>query len=146
MKKRGKDIFTPNAPEKYKGRYPIVIRSTWERAFCQWCDSNPMIKSWSSESITIPYFDPVKRRRRRYFPDFFMVVKDKTEKEIKYIVEIKPFKETLPPKPKGKKKKTRLYEERTYSTNQAKWKAAEDYCKKFGYTFKIITEKELFGK
>jgi len=146
MRKKGKEIFTPNTPEKYKGRYPIVIRSSWEKAFCQWCDSNPMVIKWSSESIAIPYYDPVKRRRRRYFPDFFMVVKDKSEKKIEYIVEIKPFKETVPPKPGKKRKKTRLYEERTWSTNQAKWKAANDFCKKFRYIFKIITEKELFIK
>ena len=34
---------------------------------------------------------------------------------------------------------------RTYAVNQAKWKAAQEFCKDNGMQFKLITEKELYG-
>jgi len=143
---RGQNVYTPMFPQKYKGRYPIVSRSSWELQFMKWCDANPNILEWSSESIKIPYLDPVKGRRRRYYPDFWVKVKDKDGNVVKYIVEIKPHKESIPPKPRGKTNKTRRYEMKAYATNQAKWKAAKDYCRRMGLRFKVLTEKELFGK
>lgn len=143
-RKNNKKLFNPTNPEKYKGQYPIVARSSWELQFMRWCDGNSNIETWSSESVKIPYFDPVRNKRRRYFPDFLLGVRDKRGNIVKYVVEIKPHKESVPPKPGIKTKKTRLYEVKTYKTNQAKWKAAEDYCRKMGYIFKVITEKELF--
>jgi hypothetical protein len=144
-KKRGE--FVPRFPEKYKGRYPIVYRSEWERMYCQWCDSNQKVVSWSSESIYIPYYDPVKQKTRRYYPDFTIKYKTSRNKFVKFLIEVKPYKETIAPKStKRKSEKTRMYEQTTYLTNKAKWKAAEDYCKKFGYVWKILTEKELFRK
>ena len=46
---------------------------------------------------------------------------------------------------KTSKKKTRgyIYEVREYAKNQAKWKAAEEYCLDRGLEFKILTRKEL---
>jgi len=138
--------YTPVNKAKYKGKLPCVTRSTWETKFCKWCDKNNQVLIWSSEPIGIPYFDPIKQKNRRYFPDFLVKVKDnRTEIEKIWLVEVKPYKECIPPvATKGKSKKTKIYEATTYTTNSAKWKAAIKYCKLHKWTFKIITEKELF--
>jgi hypothetical protein len=143
--KRGKNgQFIPKFPEKYIGKYPIQMRSTWERRFARWLDKNPNVIEWSSESIAIPYYNPVYKKTKRYFPDFFMRMKN-VEGDVKsFIVEIKPLKETRIPERGLKKAKTRIYEERTYLVNAAKWKAADIFCKKMGFEFKVITERELF--
>lgn len=145
-RKKGKkqEIFVPRNPEKYKGSYPILIRSSWERMFSQWLDANPLVLEWSSESLTIPYYDPLKRKTRRYYPDFFIKVLNNNNKAVSYVVEVKPEHELYPPKKGNKSKKTIMWQEATYVTNQAKWKAAENYCKKMGHHFKIITENQLF--
>jgi hypothetical protein len=143
---KGNKVFTPKFPEKYKGNYPIVSRSTWEMQFMKWCDNNPLVVEWSSESVKIPYFDPTKQRRRNYYPDFMIKVIDKKDNIVSYIIEIKPHKETVPPKKGRKSRKTMLHEHLTYQINQAKWKAAQDYCKKLGWKFKTFTERHLFGR
>jgi mannose-6-phosphate isomerase class I len=63
----------------------------------------------------------------------------------KYIIEVKPKKQTNPPVKKSRVTKTYLYEMKTYAVNQAKWKAAQEFCKDNGMQFKIVTEEELYG-
>jgi len=144
--KEGNSFFTPKFPDKYTGKWPIIVRSEWERKFAQWCDVNPNVLKWSSEPIEIPYYDPIKKKNRRYYPDFVIKVLDKNKKEAMYVIEIKPYKETVPPVNKGSKtQKTKIYEQMIYITNQAKWKAAIEYCRKRGFEFRVFTENELFG-
>jgi hypothetical protein len=146
-KKKNIGQFVPRFPKKYIGSYPIIVRSSWERMMCQWLDSNESVIKWSSEGHIINYYDPIQMKRRRYFPDFFVTILNKDKKPINYIIEVKPEKETKPPtKTKGQSKKTQLYQETTWITNQAKFKAANNYCKKLGYKFMLLTEKEMFGK
>lgn len=137
--------FIPKNPKKYTGRWPIIPRSEWERIFMQWLDMNPSIIEWKSESNYVNYYDPVRDKYRRYYPDFFVLVHDREGGTIKYLIEIKPHKETVPPR-YGKKdsQKTKVHKQATYLTNKAKFKAAKEYCKKMGYNFKILTEKQLF--
>jgi len=143
--KNKKKQFIPKCVEKYKGRYPIIPRSTWERSFMQWLDLNPGVIEWSSESVIIYYYDPIRKRKRRYYPDFMAKILNKDDKIVKYIIEIKPEHETKPPIiTKGKSTKTLQYQKITYITNQAKWKSAENYCKKMGIYFKVLTEFQLF--
>lgn len=138
--------YIPKNVEKYVGRYPIIIRSSWERMFCQWIDVNPNVLAWASEAHIIQYYDPIQMKNRRYYPDFWMRVKT-SEKDIEYLVEIKPKKETIPPIARGNKSsKTKLHQEATWITNQAKFEAAQKYCKRMGFEWKILTEKELFKK
>ena len=147
LKRKSKETFIPRFPKKYKGKYPIYVMSQWEKLFFQWVDANLSVIEWSSETITIPYYDPVRTRNRLYYPDVLFKVKDKNGDIKKYLVEIKPFHETHPPKKtKKKSKKTLKHQEETYITNTAKWNAAISYCKKTGLTWKILTEKELFRK
>ena len=139
--------YTPLNEEKYIGKELPVCRSSWENTFCHWCDTNPDIVKWGSEALQIPYYDPIKKKNRRYFPDFLLRIKDKDGKETNHLVEIKPYKETIPPViTKGKSEKTIIHEATAYITNQAKWKAAITHCKKHNLEFKILTEKDLFVK
>ena len=59
-----------------------------------------------------------------------------------YIIEVKPKRQTKPPK-RGKNRRRYLYEQFTWTKNQAKWAAAKRYCEKRNWEFKIVTEKEL---
>jgi hypothetical protein len=85
----------------------------------------------------------VKQKVRNYFPDFIIKVREQSGDIKKYIVEIKPKKETVAPKPRSRTTKSYLHEVYTYATNQAKWKAAQEFCEDNMIGFKIITEQEL---
>ena len=155
--------FRPSYPGKYKGDPTnIIYRSLWERKLMVWCDKNENVIEWGSEEIIIPYVSPIDNnsviewgseeiiipylspwdgRIHRYFPDFY--IKGRTSSgTTKYIVEVKPKAQTLPPK-KGRKTKRLLTEIATYGVNQAKWKAAREYCADRKMKFMILTEKEL---
>ena len=54
------------------------------------------------------------------------------------MIEIKPLSQTIRPK-----KKKVIKEIVRWEINNAKWKAAESFCLKYGWKFKILTEKEL---
>lgn len=143
--KQGKLYYTPKNKDKYKGEYPIWCRSNWEYKFCQWCDINDGVISWASEPIPIPYQHPIEIRDARYYPDYLIKCVTKSGKTQTFLVEVKPLKDLKYNSTKNKSKKTILYEQKTYLINKAKIKAAQKYCKLKGWTFKIITEKELFG-
>ncbi len=126
-------------PSKYKGDpRNVVFRSSWEYKFMQWCDSRSAVQEWGSEEIAIPYVSPVDGKRHRYFPDFYVKVNGK-----KYIVEVKPFRQTKEPKTQKRMTKSYINEVFTWGVNQAKWKAATEFCKDYGMEFMLITEKEL---
>ena len=139
-----KGRYQPNNPLKYKGNFRnIIYRSLWELKFMKYCDSNQNILEWGSEEFWLPYRSPLDNKIHRYFPDFYIKVKENTGKIKKYIIEVKPQRQCMEPKPQKKKTRTYIYEVREYAKNQAKWKAAEEYCLDRGYEFKILTEKEL---
>jgi hypothetical protein len=139
-----KSKYKPEYPKKYKGDpNNIICRSSWERRFCRWCDLNENIISWGSEEFWIPYLSPVDNRVHRYFPDFIIKVKEQTGEIKTYVIEVKPKRQTIPPKPKSRVTKSFLYEAKTYAVNQAKWKAADEWCKDRLLEFKLITEDEL---
>ena len=108
-----------------------------------YCDSNRKVIEWSSEEHIIPYKDPVQKKWRRYFPDFYMKVKEANGKIKTYLVEVKPKRQVEGPKPQKRKTKKYLREVFDYATNQAKWEAANDYCRDRLWTFRIVTEREL---
>ena len=126
-------------PSKYKGDPKnVVYRSSWEYRFMQWCDSRSAVQEWGSEEIAIPYISPVDGKRHKYYPDFYVKVRGK-----KYIVEVKPFRQTKEPKTQKRMTKSYINEVFTWGVNQAKWKAATEFCKDYGMEFMLITEKEL---
>ena len=137
--------FHPRFPNKYKGdSRNIIYRSSWELKFMRYCDRKDNILEWGSEEFFIPYFDPTTNKVRRYFPDFIMKVKESSGSIKKYLIEVKPKRQTVIPKQsKGKKKRTYINEVVTYNKNLAKWKAAQEWCDDRMIEFKIITEDEL---
>lgn len=137
-------IFRPKNPQKFIGEYAIY-RSSLERTFFLWADSNPNVLEWGSENIIVPYKNPLDGKVHRYYVDNFVVIK---EGEIikKYLIEIKPYTQTIPPKPsKKKKRETVFYENKQWITNQAKWEYAKKFAQTKGAEFLIITEKDLKG-
>jgi hypothetical protein len=138
-----KGHYRCNNPSKYDGDPTgIIYRSSLELRFMQHLDSSPGVLQWQSEEFFIPYFDPSTNKMRRYFIDFKVVVKNGTG-TLTQLIEIKPSKQCLPPVVPTKKTRRFITEMLTYGTNQAKWKAAEEYCLDRGWKFKIITEKDL---
>ena len=139
-----KGRYTPKNPKKYKGDYHnIIYRSLWERKFMVYCDNSDNILEWGSEEIIIPYLSPWDGKIHRYFPDFYIKVKQSSGNIKKFIIEVKPKKQTRPPKPVTRKTKKWLNEIKTYSINEAKWKHATKWCKTNDMEFKILTEEEL---
>ncbi len=138
-----KGWFRPKNPSKYKGNATnIIYRSNWELRVMKWLDGNPAVIWWASEELPIPYVSPVDNKVHRYFPDFIVRTKRKDGSEQTSIIEVKPYKQTMMP---TQKRKTQRYlaEVATYAVNQAKWKAADLFCKEHGWQFQLITEKEL---
>jgi len=136
--------YRPSNPSKYKGDPTnIIYRSLWERKFMVWCDKNENILEWGSEEIVIPYVSPVDGRVHRYFPDFYIRARTRTGGIAKFIIEIKPAKQTVAPKKQRRVTKKYLTEVKTYAVNDAKWKAAKEFCDDRKMQFLILTEKEL---
>lgn len=131
-------------PKKYKGDInDVIYRSSWELRFMKWCDLNPNVIEWGSETVIIPYRSPVDNRMHRYFVDFYIKIKDKTNEIKKYLIEIKPEKFTKPPAIPQKKTKKFIEEVFNYGINQNKWKSANEYCEDRGWKFLVLTEKDL---
>ena len=142
MSYKGK--YYPSFPRKYKGDPTnIIYRSLWERKFMVYCDKNQNILEWASEEIAIPYRSPIDNRVYRYFPDFYMKVKETNGKIKNYVIEVKPAKQTKPPKKPKRQTKGYIREAYEYARNHAKWKMAKEFCADRQWEFKVVTEKEL---
>jgi hypothetical protein len=139
-----KGKYVPVNKKKYVGDpYKITYRSLWERRFMVYCDTTDAILAWASEEVIIPYISPLDNRVHRYFPDFFIKVKQKDQTIKNMLIEIKPKAQCSPPKTPKRKTKNYLYEVKTWGVNQAKWKAAREWCADRKFEFKLITENEL---
>ena len=143
-KKWRQGIFVPKNQDKFIGT-KATYRSGLELKFFRFCDNSPIVLKWGSENVIIPYRSPLDNRAHKYYVDNLVIIKEDDQIK-KYLVEIKPYNQTKKPQTKYRKKSHLIYEQRAFITNQAKWHAARDYCKKCGYTFIIITEKELYFK
>ena len=142
MSYKGK--YQPTNPQKYRGDHSnIIYRSLWERKFMKYCDLNENILEWGSEEIALPYRSPIDNKIHRYFPDFYIKVRESSGEIKKCIIEIKPKKQTVEPIPQKRKTKGYIYEVVEYAKNQAKWKVAKEWCADRGYEFKILTEDHL---
>jgi len=137
--------FRPQNPKKYGGDPTnIVYRSSYELKFMQYCDLTESVNTWKSEEFFIPYISPIDNKVHRYFPDFFVKYKDKNGNNRTLVVEIKPQKDLKEPDTNPKRRtKSWAYQVKTWAVNQAKWKAAKEWCADRKYEFRILTEKEL---
>ena len=137
--------YRPSNYSKYKGDHKnIIYRSLWELKFMRYCDINENILEWGSEEIWIPYVSPKDNRVHRYFPDFYVKARTRDGSIQKSLIEVKPLRQTKKPNMNPKRRtKSWLNEVVTYGVNQAKWKAAQEFCEDRLWNFKILTEKEL---
>jgi hypothetical protein len=134
---RGKFIMTQ--PEKYVGNKMPTYRSSWEWSFMRFCDTNNSVQKWASEAIQIPYRDPLTNRQTVYVPDFFIQYVDKQSRVIVELIEIKPASQSILERV-GKNK----YNQAQFIKNQAKWAAANLWCRQQGIKFRIVNENDLF--
>lgn len=139
MAKWAQGIYTPKNAEKYIGNHAPKYRSGWELTFMTFCDTNKNVLYWASEALRIPYKHPVTGKPTIYIPDFFVVYENKHGQKIAEVVEIKPKKQSII-ESKVSNAKDRI----VVAINHAKWAAAMGYCKSQGYTFRVITEDDLF--
>lgn len=140
-------FFSPKFPKKYIGDPTnIVYRSGWEKRVMQSLDENTNVLRWASEEIVVPYISPIDNRPHRYFVDFYVEARAVDGSIKKMLLEVKPAAQTQPPKSPKRKTKRYISEVMTYGVNEAKWKAAKEFCKDKGWEFRIITEAELFKK
>jgi len=140
-----KGKYIPINPKKYVGNSSqIIYRSLWERKLMVYCDRNDNIIEWGSEEVIVPYRSPWDGKMHRYFPDFYMKVKQTNGTHKKFIIEVKPKAQCKEPIKTPKRKTRKWYKEvQTWGINQAKWKSATDYCENRGMEFKILTEDHL---
>jgi hypothetical protein len=146
-----KGRYSPQNPQKYKGDpTKIIYRSLWERKFMIYCDTNANVLEWASEEVIIPYRDPTSGKNRKYYPDFWVKYIDKEGKIAIRLIEVKPKRQLLEPDPKkkyntptGRLSTKYVREVKTYAVNQAKFKAAKEFCLDRKWQFQILTEDHL---
>lgn len=138
MSRWAQGTYEPKNPHKYVGKHKPRYRSGWELRVMMFLDENKHIINWASESIQIPYKNPLTGKQTVYIPDFFVLYEDKDRLVKAEIIEVKP------------KSQTSLQEARTREdqahaiVNQAKFMAANAYCKRAGLTFRVISEDSIF--
>lgn len=135
-----KGQYVPKNPEKVFGSKNITYRSSWEFSVMRYLDNHPSVIAWSSESISIPYRNPLTGRHTVYIPDFMVVFQDKNGQQQAQMIEVKPAKEV----PGMLNEKVSTKDRMAQVLNAAKWQAAAAFCKKRGITFRILTERDLF--
>jgi hypothetical protein len=139
-----KGYFQPQNPSKYEGQHTnIIYRSSWELKYMLWLDKHPDVLKWSSEEFFIPYLSPIDGKVHRYYPDFKVKQKNRDGVIETVVVEVKPEKQTKEPVVQKRKTKSYLTEVYTWGVNQAKWKAAKNYCADRQWKFQILTEHDL---
>lgn len=144
-KKFKQGIYKPKNPDKFWGKDGYAIyRSGLELNYFRILDANPNVLKWGSEEVVVPYI--FEGKQHNYFIDIFVIFKSGEEIK-KFIIELKPYKQTIQPVwSKRRKEKNYLYECREWAKNQAKWKSAEAYAKAKGCEFHILTEKDIESK
>jgi|TARA_B110000444_G_scaffold261440_2_gene313623 hypothetical protein len=139
MPKFAQGRFEMKNPSKYVGTKTPMARSSWETVFMKMLDEHQGVAKWASESIQIPYRNPLTGKHTIYVPDFFIVYADKKGKQHAEVIEVKPknqsFRESV-----GKSR----YNQEQYLLNMAKWEAATAWCKQKGLRFRVVTEEDIF--
>lgn len=130
--------FVPRNPDKYMGLGRPRYRSGWELSFMNFCDNNRHVLKWASESIRIPYRNPLTGKQTVYVPDFLVQYVNKNNQICTEVVEIKPKKQSI------LESKASNRERATVAVNHAKWEAATHWCRRQGLTFRVVTEEQIF--
>ncbi len=138
MAKYSQGKYQVQNPQKYIGTHVPIYRSSWEAHFMRFCDNDPRVLQWSSESIRIPYINPLTGRNAMYYPDFFVVYIDGANKQHGEIIEVKPASETTLAAARSERDKMSII------LNMAKWQAAQAFCKSHGLIFRTLNETQMF--
>jgi hypothetical protein len=138
MSKYSQGEFVPLNPQKLVGNARPHYRSSWELKVMTLLDNHPSVIQWASESIRIPYVNPLTNKPSTYVPDFLVLFQDKTGKTRAELIEVKPGKEAMAESAMSKRDKLMLL------VNTAKWRAAMEWCHKNGITFRVLTEQDIY--
>lgn len=131
-------------PEKYQGDCEdVVYRSSWEFRLNRFLDLNPAVIKWASEELVVPYWSQADNKMRRYFVDYVVQVKGSSGLVKTFLVEVKPYSQTIAPKRGRKREKTYMKECYDFQVNTDKWTAAREYAKNHGMEFVIFDEYTL---
>lgn len=125
-------------PDKYIGKGSPKYRSSWEHTFMRFCDNNPSVLQWASESIHINYRNPFTNKNTIYVPDFLIIYMDKNGQKHGEVIEVKPKKET------SLKEAKSLRDKAAVALNQYKWAAAAKWCQAQGLKFRVVNEQDIF--
>jgi hypothetical protein len=125
-------------PAKYVGKGTPRYRSGWEMTFMMFLDSNDNVLQWASESISIPYRNPLTGKQSVYIPDFLVTYKGRNNTTVAELIEIKPKKQSLI------ESKASDRDRAIVALNYAKWDAATKWAKRNGLTFRVINEDMIF--
>ena len=142
-------------PEKYIGNRPPNYKSKWEKKVFYALDVNPNVIKWGYECIEIYYHHPVYNKHTVYYPDIFCHIKNDNGKIQQILVEIKPAKMCVIPKPVTLPKNKTLKAMQTYkkslqrhksasiefAINSAKWEAAQKWCIRHNVKWIVSNEK-----
>jgi hypothetical protein len=138
MSKFAQGPYTVKNTAKYVGNGVPRYRSGWELAFMRFLDNNDNVMQWASESIQIPYRNPVTGKQSIYVPDFLITYKTRQNTLIAELIEIKPKKQSVI------ESKMSNRDRMVVAINYAKWDQATKWCKRNGLKFRVITEYDLF--
>lgn len=104
-----------------KSNKDIYYKSSWEKRALEYLDNHQNVLTFIYEPIRILYKAKYETNKRHYIPDLLITYKDGNQK----LIEIKP----------------------SYfidaEINQAKFKAAQEYCDSKGILFEVWTEKTI---
>lgn len=138
MSKFAQGIFEVKNPQKYVGKGKPRYRSGWEWTFMQFCDNNDSILQWASESVAIPYKNPLTGKMTQYIPDFLVQYRTKANTVVTELIEIKPKKQSVIESKASQRDKAIV------AVNYAKWDAAQKWARRNGLVFRVITEDDIF--
>lgn len=138
MSKFAQGSYVIKNVHKYVGKGSPRYRSGWEHAFMRFLDNNEHVVNWASESISIPYRNPITGKQSMYVPDFLITYRNKNNQLIAELVEIKPKKQSVI------ESKMSARDGAVVAVNYAKWDAATKWARRNGLTFRVITEDDMF--
>ena len=138
MSRFAQGFYDLKNPQKYVGKGRPRYRSGWEHAFMRFCDTNDNVLQWASESISIPYRNPLTGRQTIYVPDFLITYRDRNDRMIAELIEIKPKKQSVI------EGRASARDRAAVAVNYAKWDAAVKWCRRQGLAFRVVTEDDIF--
>lgn len=125
-------------PGKYVGKGTPRYRSGWELTFMIFLDSNDNVLQWASESVAIPYRNPLTGKQSMYIPDFLVTYRGRNNTTVAELIEIKPKKQSLIESRASDRDRAIV------AVNYAKWDSATKWARRNGLTFRVINEDMIF--